>query len=162
MIPKNIANKVLSNLDTAASRIESLVKQGKMNSRLASALVRDLDGFADKFEASAFGSDSLNRRKATLISGDADEKHYMSTFDNTVKPLVVNPERPYYHESGESARWDSIGTYDTDRSSTVSKRPEYAVVGQSEFSNGGKTVAQPSWSGPAKKHKASGSKNWAD
>ena len=161
MIPKNVANKVLSNLDSAAARIESLAKSGKMDSRLASSLVRELDAFADKFEVASFGADSFKRRQATLISGDADEKHYMSTFDNTVKPLHVADDEPYMHESGASARWDSIGTFGADRSSAVAKRPEYAVVGQSEFSNGGKTVRQPSMPQAPKHHKAS-SKNWAD
>jgi hypothetical protein len=162
MIPKTIANKVLSNLDTAANRIEQLAREGKMDARLASSLVSDLDSFADRFEVSAFGSENLNRRKAALISGDSDEKKYMSTFDNVNKPLVVSADEPYMHETGASARWDSVGTYDVDRSSAVSHRPEFAVVGQSEFSNGGKSVAQPSTPGALKKHKASGPKTWSE
>lgn len=162
MIPKTIANKVLSNLDSAANRIEQLAKSGKMDARLASALVSDLDVFADRFEVSAFGKENLHRRQATLISGDSDEKHYMQSYDNVNKPLVVSADEPYMHETGASARWDSVGTYDVDRSSTVSNRPEYAVVGQSEFSNGGKSVAQHSHSGALKKHKASGPKTWSE
>ena len=162
MIPKNIANKVLSNLDTAAGRIEKLASAGKMDPRLASKLVRDLDSFADRFEVSAYGDESFRRRKATLISGDADEKHYMSTFDNVNAPLVTDKDEAYMHEVGASARWDGMGTYDVDRSSTVSNRTEYQVVGQSEWSNGGKSVAQPSTHGSLKKHKASTTKTWAD
>ena len=162
MVPKNIANKVLSNLDSAASRLESLVREGKMDTRLASSLIRDIDAFADKFEVAAFGKDSFNRRKATLISGDDDEKKYMASFNNVNAPLVTMPWEKFMHESGPSARWDSIGTYDVDRSSTVSNRPEFAVVGQSEWSNGGKSVAQPSSPGALKKHKASTAKTWAD
>lgn len=162
MIPKSIANKVLTNLDSAAQRIEMLARQGKINPRLAASMVRDLDSFADKFEVSAFGRENLQRRQAALLSGDADEKHYMSTYDNPNKVLKSDPDEGYMHTAGPSARWDAIGTYDVDRSSTVSKRQEYSVVDQSEWSNGGKTVAQPSWSGGAKKHKASGPKTWAD
>jgi hypothetical protein len=162
MIPKNVANKVLSNLDVAASRIEQLAKSGKMDARLASSLVRELDSFADRFEVSAFGKDSFKRRQATLLKGDADERQYMDTFDNTVKPLKVSADEPYMHESGASARWDSIPTFDADRSSVVMNRPEYAVVGQSEFSNGGRSEKQPSMTSSLKKHKASGPKTWAD
>lgn len=162
MIHKSIANKVLSNLDSAANRLEQLAKQGKISSRVATSLIRDLDGFADRFEVTAFGKDSFKRRVSTWMSGDKDESQYMTTFDNTVKPLKVDADEPYMHTTGPSARWsDGIGTYDVDRSSTVMSRPEYNVVGQSEFSNGGKTVAQPSWPGAGKNHKAS-TKQWAD
>lgn len=162
MIPKNVANKVLSNLDSAASRLEQLAKEGKMDPRLASNMIHDLDAFADRFEVEAFGKDSFVRRQATLITGDADEKHYMKTFDNVNAPLVVAADEPYMHSTGPSARWDSVGTYDVDHSSAVSNRPEFAVVGQSEWSNGGKSVAQPSTPGGLKKHKASSEKTWAD
>ena len=161
MIPKNIANKVLSNLDSAADRIQGLAKGGKLDPRLASELVHKLDTFADQFEVSAFGKKNLIKRQATLISGDADEKHYMNTYDNTNKVISGDSDEPFMHSSGASARWDSIGTYDVDNSSAVSNRQEYAVVGQSEHSNGGKSVAQPSTPGALKKHKAS-SKTWAD
>jgi len=163
MIPKSVANKVLSNLDSAASRIESLVNEGKIGARVASTLVRDLDSFADRFEVAAFGKENLSRRISTLMKGDKDEEHYMKSFDNVNAPLKVQADESYMHESGDSARWDSIPTFDQDNSSAVMNRPEYAVVDQSKWSNDGKSVAQPSLiSGPLKKHKASGPKTWAD
>lgn len=162
MIPKSIANKVLGNLDQAAMKIEALAKSGKMDARLASTLVNDLDAFADKFEATAFGVDSLKRRMATLVKGDADEMHYMKSFDNVNAPLHVEADEPYMHEAGPGVRWDhAIPNFDADRSSVVSNRPEYQVVGQSEWSNGGKSVKQPSMHDGFMKHKAS-SKRWAD
>ena len=162
MIPKNLANKVLSNLDSAASRIEDLSSQGKINPRIAANLIRELDSFADRFEATAFGADSLNRRKATWIQGDSDEKSYMDGFNNVNAPHKTDADEEYMHEVGPSAYFDSIKTFDQDRSSVMMNRPEYAVVGQSEYSNGGKSVRQPSMTSGLKKHKASGPKSWAD
>lgn len=87
----------------------------------------------------------------------------MKSFDNVNAPLKVQADEPYMHESGASARWDSIKTFDQDNSSAVVDRHEYAVVDQSKWSNDGKSVAQPSLkSAPLKKHKASGPKTWAD
>lgn len=161
-IPKQIANKVLSNLDIAASRIESLAKSGKLDARVASTLVRDIDAFADKFEVSAYGADSLKRRQAAVLQMDADEAHYMKAFDNTVNPIITEKDEPYMHNSGHGARWaEDIPTFDADRSSMVVNRPEYNVRDQSEVSNGGKTVRQPSWAGPGRKSTAS-TKTWAD
>jgi hypothetical protein len=159
-IPKQIANKVLTNLDVAATKIERLAKSGKIEPRLASQLIRDVDSFADRFETAAFGKDSLQRRQAKVLQHDADEK-YMATFNNPNKPIQVEADEGYMHKVDASARWDGIGTYDVDMTATVSERQEYAVVDQSPMSNGGKTVAQPSWKGGAKKHKAS-TKSWAD
>lgn len=161
MVHKSVANKVLSNLDSAANRLEALAKAGKINSRTAASLIRELDSFADRFEAASFGKDSLKRRVSTWMHGDQDEASYMKTYDNTVKPIIVAADEPYMHLSGASARWDSIPTFDADRSSTVMARPEYNVMGMSEYSNGGKTVKQPSWPGAGKNHKAS-TKQWAD
>ena len=151
-IPKQIANKVLSNLDVAASKIERLAKAGKIEPRLASQLIHDVDSFADRFEVAAYGRDSLNRRQAKVLKKDADEA-YMSAFDNVNDIIKQDADEGYMKESGASAGWESIKNFDQDRSSTVSDRQEYAVVGQSPMSNGGKTVAQPSWHGGAKKHK---------
>lgn len=161
-IPKQVANKVLSNLDLAASRIEELAKNGKLDPRLASNLVRDIDTFADKFEVSAYGADSLKRRQAAVLHGDADERHYMNTFENTVKPLKTDGDEQYMHTTGHGARWaEDVPSFDADRSSVVANRPEYNVRGQSDVSNGGKTARQPSWSGAGRKSTAS-AKTWAD
>lgn len=153
-IPKQVANKVLSNLDLAASKIENLAKSGKIEPRLATQLIRDVDSFADKFEVAAFGRDSFARRQAKVLEHDADE-HYMKTFDNPNKIIEQDPDEAYMKSSGPSARWDAIDNFPQDRTTTVSDRQEYSVVDQSPLSNGGRTERQPSWTGGAKKHKAS-------
>jgi len=161
-IPKQAANKVLSNLDLAASRIEELQKTGKLDPRVASTLIRDIDAFADKFEIAAYGAESLKRRQAAVLQGDADEQHYMKTFENPVKPLVTEKDELYMHNTGHGARWnEDVPSFDADRSSVVMNRPEYTVHGQSEFSNGGKTVKQPSMTSAPRKSTAS-AKTWAD
>jgi hypothetical protein len=160
-IPKDTANKVLSNLDAAATRIEKLVAAGKLDGRVASSMLTQLDSFADRFEATAFGRESFLRRKAKVLQHDADEK-YMATFENPVKPLHVEADETYMHNAGHGARWsEDIPTFDADRSSIVTDRPEFSVRDQSPLSNGGKTVKQPSWAGAGKKSTAS-AKTWAD
>ena len=154
-IEKTTANRILSNLDTAAQRLEGLAKSGKIDPRLASSLIRDIDGFADRFEVAAFGKGNLQRRMAKVLKRDPDEK-YMETFENVNKPLKTEPDEEFMHKVGPSFNAKGIGTYDVDRSSTVSERDEYAVRDVSEWADG--TKKQPSWArGPAGKSTKQGS-----
>lgn len=159
IIEKTAANKILTNLDTAAGRIEGLAKAGKIGSHLASSLLKEIDGFADRFEVAAFGADSLKRRIAKVIKRDPDEK-YMDTFENPVKPLKTDADEEFMHKVGPSFNSKGIGTYDVDRSSTVADRDEYAIRDMSEWSDVVKK--QPSWArGPAGKSTRQGSTRWA-
>lgn len=157
-IDKKIANKVLLSLDEAVEKLESLVKAGKIDPRLASALVNDIDTFGDKFEVAAFGPKSLENRKAKLakvLQKDKDEP-YMDTFDNTTKPLQTDKDEEFMHKVGPSFNSKGIDTFDQDRSSTVTDRDEHQVRDLSDLSDS--TKKQPSWSkGPAGKSTKQGS-----
>lgn len=158
-IPKELANKVLTNLDTAASRIEKLAKAGKIDTRLASNLVRDIDAFADRFEVSAYGKDSLKRRQAKVLQHDADEK-YMLGFNEPNKVLEGDSDEPWMNKNTAGVRWDSmVDNFDQDRTNAVAGRREYAPVGLNEYADAPKPSA--SATGGLKKHKAS-TKSWAD
>lgn len=160
-LPKDLANKVLSNLDSAAARIEKLAASKKIDGKLAAKLIGDIDAFADKFEVNAYGAESFKRRQAKVIKMDADEP-YMRAFDNTVNPIITEKDEPYMHNAGHGARWaEDILTFDADRSSVVADRPVYSVRDQSPLSNGGKTKLNPSEKGPLRKSTAS-TKQWAD
>lgn len=161
---KKIANKILETLDSTAQQLDKLVKMKKIDPRVAASITRDLDTFADKFEVAAFGIDSFNNRRAKVYQMDADEK-YMHTFDNPNKPLKVDADESYMHKVGPSFASKGIGTYDVDRSSTVTDRDEYSIRDLSEYSS---QTKQPSWArGPAGKSTKQGStvpqrtKTWA-
>jgi hypothetical protein len=165
---KKIANKVLMSLDDAAGKLDSLAKAGKIDPKVASVLVNEIDTFADKFETAAFGPNNLANRKAKLakvIQKDKDEA-YMDTFENTVKPLQTDSDEEYMHKMGPSFNGKGQDTFDNDLSSSVTNRDEYAVRDLSEWTES--TKKQPSWSkGPAGKSTKQGSaprtagKNWA-
>jgi hypothetical protein len=158
---KQIANRVLHTLDSTAEQLDGLAKAGKIDPRLASAITRDIDSFADKFEVAVFGKENLQKRasrmiQAKVIQHDSDES-YMKTFENPIKPITTDSDEPYMHkaEHGYNSTKDQ-GTYDVDRSSTVVDRDEYQVRDLNEFSDG--TKKQPSWEkGPAGKSTAIGS-----
>jgi hypothetical protein len=159
-IPKNIANKVLTNLDLAAGKLEGLVKSGKADPRLAS-VVKELDAFADRFQVAAFGPAAFRAfraaaaRKAAVFQKDPDEK-YMSTFENPNK--VISGD-------ADEASWMKGGNFDVDRTTTVSERKEYAIRDLSTKDGANATTKQPSWKGgPAGKSTRQGSteKQWAD
>ncbi len=139
---KKIANKILTVLDQTASQLEGLSKTGSLDPKLASALIKDIDTFSDKFEATFYGNDSLVRRQAKVLKQDPDEG-YMKTYENPVKPIKTDADEEYMHKLGPSFNSKAIGTYDVDRSSTVSERDEYAVRDLSEWSDA--TQKQPSW-----------------
>ncbi len=157
-IEKKLANKVLASLDDAAGKIESLSKAGKVDPRLASALIRDIDGFADKFEASAFGAKNLDARKAKLakvLQKDKDEA-FMDTFDNPNKVIESDADEEFLHKVGPSFNSKGINTFDQDQTTTVTDRDEHVVRDLSDLSDA--TKKQPSWSGgPAGKSTKQGS-----
>ncbi len=158
---KQIANRVLATLDSTAQQMEELAKAGRIDPKLASAIVKDIDAFADRFEVAAFGQKNLasrvaKLRKAKVVQRDSDEK-YMETFQNPIKTITTDADEPYMHkaEPGYNST-KGIETYDKDISSSVADRDEYQVRGLNEFSPG--TKKQPSWErGPAGKSTAIGS-----
>jgi hypothetical protein len=156
---KRIANKILTNLEYAATELEGLAKNGQINPRLAAQLVNDIDSFSDKFEVSVFGVDSFKNRQAKVLQMDKDEV-YMHTFDNPNKVIIVDKDEAYMHTAPGGYRSDAIGTFDVDRSATVVDRQESAVHDLSPFAD--KTKQQPSWtSGPVKTASAKPEKHWA-
>lgn len=164
-IEKKTANKVLASLDSAAEKLEALKNAKKIDPRLASSLIREIDTFADKFESSVFGPKNLAARKAKLakvLKSDKDEL-YMSTFENTVKPIQTDADEEYMHKVGPSFNSKGIDTFDNDLSSSMTNRDEHQVRDLSELS--APTKKQPTWSrGPAGKSTKQGStrtKTWA-
>jgi len=157
-IQKQIANKVLANLDETANRIDGLAKAGKIDPRLAAALTRDIDSFADKFQVAAFGPDSLGRhaaKVAKVLQKDSDEK-YMDTFDNPNKVIQSDADEKFMHKTEQSFNAKAIDNYDQDRTTTVTDRDEHQVRDLSEWAD--KTAKQPSWTkGPAGKSTKQGS-----
>lgn len=143
MDPK-IASQVLSNLDGTANKIEALAKRGLISKKAAEDIVQKIDGFADKFQTMAFGEDNLRNHQAKVLKQDSDEP-YMKTFDNVNEPLKTDSDEPYMHKVDKSFNSDAIDTYDQDRSSTVTDRKEHDVRDISEHANG--TKPQPSWTG---------------
>lgn len=147
---KKLANKVLTNLDRTAGMLEALAKDGKVDARVASKLIGDIDSFADRFQVAAFGEKALASHKAKVakvIESDSDES-YMKTFDNPNKVLEKDADESY------------MDTFDTDRTTTVTERDEYQVKDLSEHADG--TKKQPSWTKGPKSHKASApAKTWS-
>lgn len=155
---KQLANKILSTLDDTANKIDQLSKTGKLDRKLASEIVNNIDSFSDKFQVYAFGPESLIKHKAKVaevIQRDSDEK-YMDTFDNVQKVIKSDADEKYMHHTGPTFHGKGIGTYDTDDSSQVRNRDEYQVRDLSEYAD--KTTKQPSWAkGPAGKSTKQGS-----
>lgn len=157
---KQAAGKILLKLESTASEVDTLAKAGKIDPKVASELVKNIDQFSDKFEIAAFGKAAFEARKAKVLEQDSDEP-YMKTFENPQKVIEGDPDEPYMHESGASFNGKSIPTYDSDDTSQVTDRDEYSVRDESEWSDG--TKQQPSWTrGPAGKSTKQGSgKTWA-
>lgn len=139
-IDKNIANRVLTNFDRVAGKIEKLAADGKIEPASAAALVREIDTYADRFQVAAYGADKLAAHKAKVakvFQSDSDEK-FMKTFDNPNKLISGDSDEDYMKE------------FDTDNSSEVTERDEHQVRDLSEHADG--TKKQPSWArGPAGK-----------
>ncbi len=158
---KQIVNKVLATLDDTANKMDALKQAGKIDPRLAAAIIHDIDSFADRFQVAAYGPDGLKRwagkvHNAKVMQRDNDEK-YMETFQNPIKTITTDTDEPYMHkaEPGYNST-KGIETYDKDISSSVIDRDEYNVRELNEFSPG--TKKQPSWDkGPAGKSTAIGS-----
>lgn len=159
---KQVANAILSKLDSTAETIETLAKEGKIEPKEAAKLIQNLDSFADRFEIAAYGESNLKARQAKVIQQDSDEP-YMKTFDNINEVLQSDADEPYMHKSPPSFNSKGIDNYDQDRSSTVSDRDEYQVRDLSEHADG--TKPQPSWpKGSAGKSTRQGTetpKSWA-
>lgn len=166
---KKTANSVLSKLDQAASMLENLSKSGKIDPRLASNIVKEIDTFADKFQVAAFGEKSFRNFQAKVIQRDKDES-YMDTFNNPNKVLESDADEPYMHSTGPSFNGKAQKTFDQDMTSTVSDMDNYNVRDLNEMAGG--TKKQPSWSrGSAGKSTRQGteapaprrsSKEWGD
>ena len=157
---KQAAGKILSRLESTANDVETLAKAGKIDPKVAAELTRNIDSFSDRLEIAAFGQDAFNARRAKVLQRDPDEP-WMDTFENPQKVIEGEPDEPYMHESGASFNGKSIKTYDSDDTSQVTERDEFAVRDLSEWADG--TKQQPSWSrGPAGKSTKQGSeKTWA-
>lgn len=166
---KEIANKMLATLDDTAVQIETLAKSGKIDPKVASKIVRDIDSFADKFQVAAFGEQSLSNWKqkvSKVLKKDSDEK-YMDSFENPIKTIKTDQDEEYMHTSGPSFNHKKMDTFDADRSSSMTDRDEYLVREQSDLAD--KASKQPSWTkGPAGKSTKQGSapvksatKTWA-
>jgi hypothetical protein len=151
-IEKQIASKMLTRLDTIASRVETLTKEGKLQPRTAGELLKHIDTFADNLQIAAYGKEAFEAfraKVAKVIQKDPDEK-YMDTFDNPIKPIQTDPDEGYMHKMEAPFNGKAQETFDKDRSSTVVERDEYNVRDLNEYAGG--TKKQPSWSkGPAGK-----------
>jgi hypothetical protein len=157
---KRIASEILTKLDETAKTVEDLRDSGKVSPREAGELLHNIDSFADKLEIRVSGEEAFRARKAKVLKRDPDEP-WMDTFENPQKPIQAEPDEPYMHESGQSFNCKSIKTYDSDDTSQVTERDEYAVRDLSEHAD--PTKQQPSWAkGPAGKSTRQGSgKTWA-
>lgn len=146
---KTFANQVLATLDETASKIEAFSKEGKVDPKVASELITNIDTFADKFQVAAFGEASFNsyrQKVAKVIEKDPDEPYMKDAFENVQQPRQTDPDEPYMHKTEPSFNSGSIPTYDSDRSSTVSdERHEYNPRDLSEWADSPKK--QPSWTG---------------
>lgn len=166
---KDLANKILTNLEHSATEIEKLASEKHLDAKIATDLVSKIDDFADKFEIAFFGEESFKRRQAKVIQRDKDEP-YMDTFDNPNKVIQSDKDEPYMHGAPAGFNAKPIGTFDVDQTSTVTDRDEYNVRDLNQYAGG--TKKQPSWNkGSAGKSTKTGSevpkvekpeKTWAD
>lgn len=149
-IDKQLASKMLARTDRTAAELEKLKTEGKIDPRLASKLVHDLDVFADNLQKLAFGEDGLaawQAKVSKVLKRDSDEK-FMETFQNPQKVLESESDEPYMHKSGE------IETYDSDDTSQVTEKGWSAKVKPTKVS----TTRKASAARPA----ARPEKRWAD
>lgn len=143
-IDKKIANEVLQTLDNTAQRIEKLQAAGRIDPRVATGLIKEIDTFADRFQVANFGKESFQRFVSKVIKKDSDEK-FMDTFDNPNKVIQSDSDEPYMHKAPPSFNSKGIDTYDQDATTTVSERKEYDVRDLNEYAGG--TKKQPTWPG---------------
>lgn len=145
-IDKAIANQVLAHLDSSAKKLDNLAKAGKLDAKVASGLILEIDSFADKFQIAAFGEDNFRKFQAKVIKRDSDEK-FMDTFDNPNKPIQVEADEPYMHKVDKSFGGGPTDTFDNDNSSGVIDRKEPAVRDLSPLSSAKKQPSQNSYGG---------------
>ena len=163
---KRIASQVLSTLDSTAKEVEELLAGGHVNSEEAGKLLHNIDSFADRLQIAAYGKASFRAFQAKVLERDSDEP-WMDTFNNVQEPIQTDPDEPYMHMAPGGYNSKDMPTYDSDDSSGVTERDEYAVHDLSEYSD--PTKQQPSWArGPAGKSTKQGSgkpkiaaKTWA-
>lgn len=160
---KRLANRILTNLEATATELERLASMKKVDPRVASDLIRSIDDFSDRLEIATFGAKAFTSRKAKVLQCDADERHYMNTYDNPNKVIKSEPDEPYMHTAPASFNAKAIGTFDVDRTTTVSERDEYSIRDLNQYAGG--MQRQPSWArGPAGKSTRQGAakpKTWA-
>ena len=165
LFDKKVANKVLTQLDTMAAKIESLAKSGKVDKRVASSLVKDIDSFADRFQLAVYGKENFENfqnkvKSAAVLKRDKDEQ-YMDTFENPQKVLQSDDDEPYMHHTGPTFNDSGMPTFDSDDTSQVMNRNEHNVRDLNPLSDG--TKKQPSWAkGPNGKSTHTGSRRRND
>lgn len=164
---KQIANKVLANLDSSANELERLASLKGIRPEVAAeltALAKGLDEYSDRLQVAAFGQQSLDSWKAKLskvIQRDSDEK-FMDTYDNPQKVIQSDADEKFLHKTDPSFNSKGIDNFDTDSSSAVTDRDEYAIRDLNDMAGG--TKKQPTWTkGPAGKSTKQGStsKTWS-
>lgn len=148
-IDKQLASKMLARSDRTAAELEKLKAEGKIDPRLASKLIHDLDTFADGLQKVAFGEEGLaawQAKVSKVIKRDSDEK-FMDTFQNPQKVLESDSDEPYMHKSGE------IETYDSDDTTQVTDKAWSAKVKPTKVATRQASAARPA---------ARPEKRWAD
>lgn len=93
----HIANQVLTKLDQSAARLEKLASEGKMDPKLASKLILELDGFSDRFHVAAFGEESLRRHQAKVLECGPQDK-VIKGLGNPNGVLESESDEPYMKE----------------------------------------------------------------
>lgn len=168
---KQTAAQVVNVLDQAGNELERLKVAGFLDAGVVDKMLLDIDTSADRIQLAAFGPEAFEAYKskmAKVLKQDPDEP-YMKTFDNPQKPLKTDPDEPYMHKAPAGFQPGTGGdTFDSDDTSQVTDRKEYAVRDLSEYAD--PTKKQPSWKGaPAGKSTKQGSdrrasggtKSWA-
>jgi hypothetical protein len=154
---KRLAGSILSRLEKAADELQSHLASEELSPAAKAdlkSIVGHIDQLSDKVEVTAFGEESFKKRQAKVLEKDSDEK-YMDTFDNPQKVIESDPDEPYMHDTGPTFQGKGVKTFDSDDTSQVTDRDEYAVRELNEWASG--TKKQPSWSkGPAGKSTAWG------
>ncbi len=167
-IPKEVANRVLTNLDLAAAKIEDLAKDNKIEPHVAAEIIGEIDAFADRFQVAAFGEKAFKSHQAKVLKQDADEP-YMKTFENPNKVISGDSDEPYMHKTEKGFNSDARPNFDADMTMQVTDRKEPTVRDVSEWADAPKK--QPSQTGGfggkstrqgAEKPASKPAKTWAD
>jgi hypothetical protein len=108
-IDKKLAGKILARTDRSAGELDRLKNEGKIDAKLASKLIHDLDSFADRLQIAAYGEASFKAHQAKVLKKDSDEK-FMDTFDNPQKVIEGDADEEFMHKSGDIETFDSDDT----------------------------------------------------